>query len=186
MALESWSLLIAAGTFVVIAATAYAALAQLRHLNVTNQLNSLLFFLKLQREESLQSDFRFLHDDYKRLSTQREFIDTLLSPHVDASLHRELNICAWYEEVGALLKHKLINEDAFLDMVCPQVILRDWNVVQPTIAARRRLGGASTYMNFEYLAARSERFLQKSPNGVYPSDTPRLPVEATAIAQQQL
>jgi hypothetical protein len=36
---ESWSLLVAAGTFVVITASAYAALAQLRHLNTTNQLS---------------------------------------------------------------------------------------------------------------------------------------------------
>jgi hypothetical protein len=92
------------------------------------------------------------------------------------STHRELNVCGWYEEIGALLKHKLINENAFLDMVCPQVILRDWDIVQPTIAARRTLGGSSMYMNFEYLAARSEEFLRKSPSGVYPSDTPRLRV----------
>ena len=174
---QSWSLLVATGTFSVIAASAYAALAQLRHLNTTNQLNSLLFFLQLHRDKGLQEDFRFVHEDYKRLTAQPEFIDSLASTHIDKSIHRELNVCTWYEEVGALLKHKLINEDAFLDMICPQVILRDWNAVQPTIAARRALGGSSMYMNFEYLAARSEKFLRKSPNGIYPSDTPRLRVD---------
>jgi hypothetical protein len=173
---ELWSLLIASGTFAVIAASAYAALAQLRHLNTTNQLNSLLFFLNLERNKDLQEDFRFLHEDYKQLAAQREFIDSLLSPRVDKSIHRELNVCGWDEEVGALLKHKLIIEDAFLDMVCPQIILRDWSSVQPTIAARRSLGGSTMYMNFEYLAARSQKFLRKSPNGIYPSDTPRLHV----------
>lgn len=173
MALESWSLLVAAGTFAVIAASAYAALAQLRHLNTTNQLNSLLFFLKMQRDKSLQEDFNFLREHYT-LTTQRGFIDSMRSHHVDASIHRELNVCGWYEDVGALLKHKMINEDAFLDMTCPQVILRDWNLVQPTIAARRSVGGSSMYINFEYLAARSEKFLRKFPSGLYPSDTPRL------------
>jgi hypothetical protein len=174
MGLESWSLTVAIGTFAVIAATAYAALAQLRHLNTTNQLSCLLFFLKLQRDKELREYFRFIREDYAQLTTEREFIDSMLTPHVDPSIHQELNVCDWYEEVGALLKHKLINESAFLDMACPQVILGDWKTLQPTIAARRSRGGPSMYMNFEYLAARSERLLQRSPSGTYPSDTPRL------------
>lgn len=174
MSAEGWNILIAGATFLVIAASAFGALAQLRHLNTSNQLNSLLFFLKLLRDRELQDDRRFLHADYPTLARDPGFLASLDAAHVDKTLHRELRVCGWYEEVGALLKHGLINERAFLDMVCPATILRDWRAAEPTLSILRKRSGSTSYMNFEYLVARSKKMMAEFPDGIYPADTQRL------------
>lgn len=184
MTAESWNVIIALGTFLVIAASAYAALLQLRHLNAGNQLNSLLFFLKLSRDHELREHFRFLHDEYPRLATDPDFLATLSQSPVDRSIHRELHVCVWYEEVAALLKHGLVNERIFLDMICPGVILRDWAAVQPTVSVLRAEGGPTIYMNFEYLAARSRKLMVDFPDGIYPANTPRLTVATPEHAER--
>ena len=59
MTFEALSAFAAAGTFFVITATAIAALIRLRHLRVSNQLESLLTLIRMPLEPKLNETFNF-------------------------------------------------------------------------------------------------------------------------------
>ena len=68
MTLEFWNTFFAAATFVVIAATAVAAIIQLRHLRSTNQMNALLTMMQMWESPGMQEHYHYLISEFpKRL-----------------------------------------------------------------------------------------------------------------------
>ena len=181
MPIEYWSILIAAATFAVIGASAVAALVQLRHLRASNELNSLLFVLA--DEPALADKFEFVRNGLPDKLEDAQFRHELAAAHVDRNAHPELVVAGWYEHIGTLLKHGLLSETTFLDVICPEVVMQDWRRLEPVVAIVRRDRGASRYMNFEYLTARCQALDAKHPEGIYPKRTPRLAVSDPWLAE---
>jgi hypothetical protein len=173
MPLELLNTLVSAGTFVVIAATAIAAVVQLRHMRMGNQLTGLLEVLS-RVEDPVFNEWL---ERSKRLIEERLPDPNYRRAIASGSFEREnnpwLNMMNSYEWVGSLVKHRLIPEEPFMDVYSAR-ILKAWTVVEPVFAVARRGGDPSLWENFEYLIVRSREWEKTFPNGAYPKGVPRL------------
>lgn len=149
------------GTFVILATAATAAFIQLQHIRADNQLQALL---------SLESDFRTAEMQAAICYIQERLADRMEDPRyraelagigfIDTSIHPELIACNWFNEMGALVKNRLVTEDSFMDLFA-RLILFCWKNVAPAVAVMRRSRGDFQYHDFEYLALRAQSWLER-------------------------
>ena len=169
--LGAWAAL---ATLVVIGASAVAALIQLRHMRAGNQLEALLSLERDFRGPELQSALLFIQDDLaKRLEEPVYRTELQTIGYIDTLEHPELVVCNWFNEIGTLVKHRLVSEYTFMDLFA-RLIVFCWKRVSPAIAIMRRSRGDFQYHDFEYLAARAQTWLDRYPNGYIPDSTQRL------------
>jgi len=173
----SLSTIFAGATFVVIAATAIAAVVQLRHLRASNQLNAMLTIMELWNEPALQDQIAYVRGDLQRKIKDGGYVADLqleiAKGPVTRSGHPEFFVLDLWEQVGAFMKYGLIDEAPLLDIVAPQV-LGTWSQLEPIVACLRERFGASAFENVEYAAVRSRLWLDRHPEGTYPRGTPRM------------
>ena len=169
--LGAWAAL---ATLVVIGASAVAALIQLRHMRAGNQLEALLSLERDFRGPELQSALLFIQADLaKRLEEPAYRAELQTIGYIDTQEHPELVVCNWFNEIGTLVKHRLVSEYTFMDLFA-RLIVFCWKRVSPAIAIMRRSRGDFQYHDFEYLAARAQTWLDRYPNGYIPDSTQRL------------
>jgi hypothetical protein len=168
--LEVWNTVATVGTFLVILATAIAAIVQLQHLRVNNQLQALLAILRMPYDPELSTSFDFVLGDFKNKMRDPDFRADLtkLTPP-DRRIHKELRVCDYYERLGSCIKFGLIAEELYFDNSTPE---RFWNVLEPAIA----------YENFEYLVIRSNEWDRRHPNGNLPPGIQRLVLPDEEVA----
>jgi hypothetical protein len=161
----------AVGTFIVIGATAIAAVIQLRHLRVSNQLQGLLTVLARVEDAKfnhwLDQARRILNDRLPDPAYRRSITDGTF----DRSDNPWLYLANSYEWVGSLVRQGLIAEAPFMDVYCGRVISA-WHLMEDVVAIMRREVPA-VWENFEYLFVRAEQFVARHPHGLYPKTTPR-------------
>jgi hypothetical protein len=170
---ESIGIALSVLTLVVIAATAVAAIVQLRHLRASNQLSALLGILDQWNQPAFQSAYSQFHQNIAaKLAdpTYQKLLRSGGSP--DRGSHPELLVFDFWEQVGTYCKHGLIDENIFLDIVSAQVS-NAWKRACPAIELIRVGNGDSACENFEYLAVRSELYSRKHAGGSYPPGLPR-------------
>ncbi len=165
MSQETLGTAAAIGTFIVIAATAIAAVIQLRHLRAQNQLTGLLTVLARVEDPS----FNAWVDGARRVLEENMPDPNYRNQIANLTYEREnnpwLNLANSYEWVGSLVKNGLIPEGPFMDVYSFR-ILRAWDLVEPVVAiVRRRV--PQVWENFEYLVVRAERYIAQNPS-TYP------------------
>jgi hypothetical protein len=160
-------------TMIVIAVTAIAALQQLRHLRASNQLTGLLKVLDIQQEHVFRESAHFVRSELAEKMNDPDFRSGLEKPAPDLTVHKELWLCGYFEQMGNYVKYDLIGEEAFLDQAC-DVVITYWKLLSPAIEVVRSVRGPSIFDNFEYLVARADRWVSKYPDGNYPRDVPRI------------
>ncbi|MGB8520983.1 MAG: hypothetical protein WCD38_12555 [Candidatus Tumulicola sp.] len=143
MTQETLNTVATVGTFIVIAATAIAAVVQLRHLRDQNQLTGLPTVL--ERVEDPQ--FNEWVDGARELLRLRmpdpAYRRTLLDGTFDRRNNPWLNLANSYDWVGSLVKHKLIPEESLLDVYSSRII-DAWQIVEgvvPLVRAEDRAYG---------------------------------------------
>jgi hypothetical protein len=160
-------------TIAVIGVTAVAALKQLRHLRASNQLTGLLKILDIQQEPVFRESAHFVRTELAGKMNEPAFRSGLELPTPDLSVHKELWLCGYFEQMGNYVKYDLIGEEAFLDQAC-DVVITYWQLLSPAIEVVRSVRGPSIFDNFEFLVARAERWVQRFPNGNYPRNMPHI------------
>jgi hypothetical protein len=178
MSQETLGTVAAVGTFVVIAATAIAAIVQLRHLRAQNQLTGLLTVLA--RVEDPQ--FNEWVDGARNVITARISDPVFRRSIVDGTFERNrnpwLNLANSYDWVGSLVKHNLIPEEALLDVYSGRAI-QAWKIIEPIVPLVRKRGGRGVWENFEFLFVRANEWVKHHPEGVYPKGVPRVNISTT-------
>lgn len=163
----------AIGTFLVIAASATAALIQLRHMSAGNQLDAILSLERDFRGPEIQESLRYvqveLPERLRDAGYRRELIEI---GFVDSRTHLELVACNWFNAMGTLLKNGLVSERTFMDLF-GRLIVYYWSELVPVVALMRRNRGATQYHNFEYIACRAKAWLERYPAGTFPSKVKR-------------
>jgi hypothetical protein len=177
MSLELVSLLAAVGTFVVIAATAAAAIVQLRHLRSSNQISAINGFQEILESPEFIAARRFVQSELPRLLKDPRFASRVENRVLDSEL-AGLNLVAnVFESLGIYCKYRLIDKEVACDLFSGPV-LWSWTALMPYIAIRRRLLDAPGIAeNFEYMAMLCEDFEARHPQGAYPPGARRLRVE---------
>jgi hypothetical protein len=173
MSLQLLNALASAGTFIVIGATAIAAVVQLRHMRASNQLQGLLSVLA-----------RVEDSNFNRWVTaaQRQLPEMLADPVyrqsiIDGTFDRDvswLNLANSYDWVGSLVKNRLIPIGAFLDVYSFRV-MQAWKVIEPVAALVRPHAGDAVWENFEYLYVQAEEWTKAhGGRGTYPKHVRRV------------
>ena len=173
---EFWTAFGTMGTFIVVAISAVAALAQLRHVRTANELQALLSVQRDFQEPDLQQALHYVQlqlPERMRDPAYRAELEAI--GFVDPHRHPEMVACNWFNQVGTLLKNGLVAEGAFLDLF-GRLVDHYWRLLEPAIAVLRRRRGPGQYEGFEYLAMRSQRWRRRFHDGDYPKDEPRLAV----------
>jgi hypothetical protein len=184
MSLDLWNTVGTVGTFLVITATAVAAIVQLRHMQRSNQLSGLLTVLDLLQQPHVYGLIDYIRHELPGKMEDPTFRAGLDTVPVDRREHPELHLCDLYEQIGSYVRAGLIDEDLF---VRPQfqIINMNWAVLQPVVMIIRRKRPA-TLANFEYLASRARAWLDRFPAGDYPDGMPRMPGGDKWLAQDTL
>jgi len=143
----------AVATFIVIAATAFAALVQLRHIRSANQLTGLLHFTQTFASDAIQSANKFIADELSGKLQDRAFVSALLEANTDRRGHPELRVCDFLEQQGSYIKFGMIDRAQYID-ISGAYVTSMWDALREVVALRRaaRNTGAM-YENFEFLAS---------------------------------
>lgn len=183
MSLELWNTLATFGTFIVIAATAIAALIQLRHLRSGNQINAMLtigedfygaefmdaiFLISYKLASALEDpNFRDFEVAVRRGAPLPE-----LSSELREVRKAVLLVCNTHDEIGLLVKRGVIDRATFLESR-HSGILSQWARLENFIAFRREIEQDDTaWENFELLAVWSEDWARQRISG-YPKGVRR-------------
>ena len=179
MSLELWNTVGTLGTFLVIAATAVAALVQLRHMRRSNQIAALSeLFEKANIPESIAArhfvfsglaakmqDPAFRYEVVNRAARTRENAE---------AIGKAVIVGSYYEEMGLLAKAGLVDRDLVCDMHGEPLIAL-WNaLLEFTAIGRER--NPELLENFEYLVVLAQDWHAKHPAGSYPPNVRRLDV----------
>ena len=172
MSAEWVSAVAATGTLVVIAATAFAALVQLRHIRAANQLTGLLHFTAVFESDDIQSANAFIEHELPQKLRDGAFVKGLLETNTDRREHPELRVCDFMEQQGSYIKYGMIDKEQYIDLVGAYVSSM-WQALQDVVAVRRAArNNAAVYENFEFLASIAAR--RKTRPQVYPYGVPAL------------
>jgi hypothetical protein len=164
------------GTLLVVTGAALAAMIQIRHLRASNELAALLTLTDQLRQADLRHAFRFVQTELDERLRDPAFRRELAAlGYVDAQTHPEMDVCNWFNQIGTLVKNKLIDKRTFLDLFS-RLVTYYWSRLEPAIALLRRERGPGQYENFEYLAVLAQRWHARHPHGAYPANAARMPI----------
>ena len=170
------------GTLVVIAASAIAALMQLRHARGSNQIVALTECRETLESPEFRDAQRFVSFELpKRLldAAECERIATLPFSGEYQSIGTVAN---FFESMGLFVKAGIIDREIACDFWA-FVVLRNWHALAPvTEYVRRGLGNDSLWENFEYMAVLSKDFSEKTPSS-FPKGMQRMPRD-TSLADK--
>lgn len=178
MTLELVNTLVTFGTFLVISATAIAAMVQLRHLRSSNQIAAFNELREYANTEKFKEAEHYLMTDLANAMKDPEFRYQLLNPssrtlEMQGKLMKMRTVANYYEGMGVLVKRELLESSIALDMFVDNV-LRYWDLLWPSIALFRSLEGPAIQENFEYLVVLSQDWNKAHPEGSYPRGVRRL------------
>jgi Domain of unknown function (DUF4760) len=179
MSLELVNTLATFGTFVVIAATAIAALVQLRHARSSNQIEALAELYERMESVELQSAVRSVASNLADRLRDPAFRYQLahreaMTAEAESSGSETRRVANFYENMGALVKNGLADRNLVLE-IFSGLVQRDWETVAPVVAlVRLASGNPGVWENFEYLEVLSEDWEAAHPQGTYPAGVRRI------------
>ncbi len=179
MSLELWNTVGTLGTFLVITATAIAALVQLRHMRRSNQIAALSeLFEKANTPEAIAARhfvFTEIAEKMQDPAFRYEVLNRAARTRENAeAIGKAVAVGSYYEEMGLLAKAGLVDRDLVCDMHGEPVIAL-WNaLLEFTAIGRER--NPELLENFEYLVVLAEDWHASHPSGSYPPNVRRLDV----------
>ena len=183
MSAEWVTAIASAGTFVVIAASAIAALLQLRHTRGSNQIIALTECRETLESPDFREAQRFVSYELpKRLADPQERLRIAQPQSQFEGEYQAIDTVAnFFESMGTFVKNKIIDADLACDL-WSYVVMRNWNALLPIITyVRKDLDAQSLWENFEYLALISTIWLRRYPNGTYPHRLKHMPADNSFI-----
>jgi hypothetical protein len=161
------------GTFVVISASAVAALLQLRHMRATNQLAAITELFEVFESPAFQDARRFVNRELPQLLEDPENRKLALVRPIPKQFEQARMIFGFFENVGTLVKRGIIDADLLCDLWSP-IIIGSWQRLSSwALSSRTAHRNEGLYENFEYLAVRAQQFMDAHPSGSYPKSMPR-------------
>lgn len=171
MTMEFWGTVFSGLTFVVIAVTAVAAMIQLRHLRAGNQLAALITILEDWQKSDMQQDLQFVRRELPNKLKDPAFLAGIDSTP-DRTVHRWLNVCDYFEQLGSYVRYGLMDKESFLSVGC-YTYSSSYVLMQPCIERYRIVrDNPGIYENFEYIAVLGKQWILEHPKGDWPRGVP--------------
>jgi hypothetical protein len=172
------------GTFVVIAASATAALVQIRHMRGSNQIVALTECRETLESHDFREAQRFVSYELpKRLQDPQEIVRIAQPQSQFEGEYQAIDTVAnFFESMGMFVKNGIIDRRLACDMWA-YIVLRNWNALIPIVTfVREDLHEAAVWENFEYLAMLASKHRTLHDGGSYPPGVPRMPEDRSFIA----
>jgi hypothetical protein len=178
MSLELVNTLATFGTFVVIAATAIAAIVQLRHARSSNHIAALNELRETMESPGFVVARHFIETELSTKLQDPAFRYQYAQPAARTDEMRpfvgKINAVAnFFEGVGLLVKNGLVDRDLMLEMWAG-VVIQSWERLAPVVAIYRRRVGDALWENFEYLTVLARGWIAAHPKGTYPAGVQRI------------
>jgi hypothetical protein len=168
------------GTFVVITASAIAALLQLRHTRGSNQIVALTECRETLESPEFRDAQRFVSFELpERLKDPQECLKIAQLPF-SGEYQAIGTVANFFESMGLFVKSGIIDKAIACDFWA-FVVLRNWDALLPvTTFVREKVQSDALWENFEYMAALSKSFVERNPTS-YPKGLARLPKDRSLI-----
>ncbi len=164
------------GTFVVIAASAMAALMQLRHMRSGNQIAALTEIRETMESTDFRQALRWTAHELPRLLEEPRIRALIANPGpLSPELEQARTVANFFETTGAAVRHGFIDRRIACDL-WGYVVIRNWTVLSAFIANRRAAVDPNLFEHFEYLAVISRHWTAEHRDGTYPKDLERMPL----------
>lgn len=189
-------------TIVIVAATAVAALIQLKHLRAGNQISALLAIgeelstekyadaADLVRHKLAAAMEDPVYREYEVALTQNRPAPAVDQDYVEIR-RASVFVGNAYEQLGILVKSGIVDRDMLLDRYNLLILLQWRRLEAVTALSRAAMGNTMAWENFEYLAVLAEDYLAKHQGGTYPRGVRRMkltnpwPLPAAAAASSR-
>ena len=185
MSFELINSLASVGTFAVIAASAIAAMIQLRHVRASNQIALMTKLLETLQSADFVDARRFIAYELADALQDPQTVEILRTPPF-AGRMRALGILGnFFESVGQYVRRGMLDREMLFEN-WGAIIVATWVQLAPALAIMRdEPSGDDIWENFEFLAVISEDWLAHHPSGNYPKGCRRMVLPAVAHARQR-
>jgi hypothetical protein len=181
MSLELVNTFASLATFLVIAATAIAAIVQLRHARSSNQIVAMNELLGAQQTPEYKEARHFVHTKLPELLKDPAFRHQLVAymnkeqvrPDVETQIVHISVVADFYENLGLLVKRRFIDRESALDSWAYH-LTAEWGRLEPAIVRCRRAAGNALWENFEYIVVLAQEWQLAYPSGTYPRQMKRI------------
>lgn len=177
--------LAAIGTFVVIAASALAALVQMRHMRSANQISLFTAYNTEFDSPEFTAAFNFVRTELSAYPFSDEDVRALAQGVFIGPLHGARTIANFFEDMGSFVSLGLLHREIVCNLYALNV-LDSWEAIAPIlffIRSQRKM--PSVWENFEYLAVLSQEFVKHHPLGVYPVRLRRMSMDESLVTRYQ-
>jgi hypothetical protein len=166
-------------TALVIAASAVAALLQIRHMRKSNEIEIIAKWTEAMESEEFGAARAFVVTELPRILADPARLAALSWTPFPTELQPVRTICNHFESVGAFIKLGNVDEHVACEL-WGLVVLECWRSASPVIQfMREKYGTIAVWENFEYLAVLSDRWVTEHPQGTYPANTGRMPPDTS-------
>lgn len=174
MSLEMLAAVAQIATFIVIGATAVAALVQLRHLRAANDMAAASMFIQEFEGGELRDAFSFVRTQLGERLKDPVFRAEIRGPGQDRTKHPEVAVLNFFDLWGGHYRQGAINRTWFMRHNAG-VVLGFWALLEPVVALSLAPDGTNVaFEAFEYLAVKAQDWIAAYPSGDYPKGTRRL------------
>lgn len=174
-AAEWLTALASVGTFLVIAASAVAALLQLRHLRSSNQIAAYNECRETMESQAFRDALAFIRNELPQRLQQPGMPEEIVRRSLSDEYGVIRLVANLFESMGLFVKVRMMEERIACEL-WSGIVLDAWNNLRPLTKAVR-VHRPGVWINFEYMAALAERYIEQYPNGEYPHSVKRMPLE---------
>lgn len=176
----------ALATFVVIAASAVAALIQMRHMRSANQIALFTAYNTEFDSPQFASAFAYVRTELPNHEFTREELENLVNGIYLGRLHDARTIGNFFEDMGSFVLTGVLHRSIVCNLYS-QNVLDAWRALAPMVVfVRKHRNMQGIWENFEYLAVLAEDFVKQHPNGVYPHGLRRMAADDSLIRKFEL
>lgn len=182
MTLELINTIASVATTVIIAATAIAALVQLRHLRAQNQISGQLALRQILLDRDMFEAVGRARQEVPELMKEPAFRRYVADYHLGLaadnerydSLYEEILVVGRnLENIGNMIRNGLTDGRIFVEQYSPLVMIA-WDAIEPLLRIRRAATRSDTaWEDFEYLTVLARRWTAQA-GSAYPKDVPRI------------
>lgn len=180
MSLEAWSTVASLGTLVVIAATAIAALAQMRHARSSNQIAAVTEMRETMESERFKLARRFVAEEVPKILADPVRRKGLFEENLPSEFEAMREVANFFEIMGVFVKRSIIDRALVCDL-WDGVVFTAWKQLEPVILIRRKAYYRGFCANFEYLALLCANSLSKTGGDHYPRGMPRMAIDKKSL-----
>lgn len=164
------------GTFVVIAASAIAALLQLRHMRSGNQIAAYNECRETMDAPEFRAALLFIRSDLSERLRDPAVVEEIVRQNLPGEYGSIRHVANLFESMGLFVRIGMMDRNIACQL-WSGIVLDVWNRLRPLTAVIRKNIGEGIWINFEYMAALASQYIDSTQGEKYPHGVPRMPLD---------